>query len=575
MKEKRECDYCTPAALLFVFFVPVLSSLFDSRAVLCVFCALCLFAAAHAAYTKGVLHLSKTVLFVLSAGLFSFAEIIWVSDKGAQFGFSLIFAASAFFAAAVCGSMKAHGRERFFAGARKALYCSAVFYALVNVLYQIFIAESFFSYRMDLGSGSGYASAAFMLVGLMCAGKVRRGREKSPGFIAAMVLMTYVFLMAGSLAGYIVFAAVILAYNLPFKKRRAEAFAAAVALLVLSVMKIIYTVSKISLVKPHLSAALYGLSSVFGRGCNGYNAAFALLDKAYDSHGAFLLLLAESWGFVGIAAAVCAVLYAIKRYLAKPRIENFAALAILIGVLISSSAQAAFSLPLLAAYYAAQDRSTAVRVHSVFAALPALAGVFLIYLAAARVPFALGRSAYALGDFAAAAARYETGAEMELFSSEGWEKAYEALESGGGSYDEKKLCLENAMRFNPKNLDYSRKLAKVYADKRNYGKALEIWDGIIEKCDEEYLYPEYSEAILGAMEVNSGDLEAERLLYEKLSFYAEKCVGDETKKSVNDILSKAQRYYVASIEGDAFVGDMYNEAATGGAESGSEGYTEG
>lgn len=562
MSGKKAYDYCASAALLFVFFVPVLSSLFDGRAVSYVFCALCLFALAHTALAKGVLPASGVSLFMLGAGLYSLVSIFWVSDKGAQLAFSMIFIASAVFAAAVRASVKAVGRESFYAGAKKALYYSATFYAIIDILYQLFIAGGFFSYRMDFGSGSGYASAVFMLSGVLCGRLVRRGREKSPGFIAAMILMVYVFLMTGSLAGYITAAAVILAQTLPSKKRRVEAFASAVTLLVLSVMKIIYTVSRISLVKTHFSAALYGICSVFGRGCAGYNAAFALLDKTYDSHGALLLLLAESWGLFGIAAAICAVVYALKRYFALPRIENFAALAILVGVLFSSSAQAVFLLPLLTAYYMAEADSVSIRIHSALAMLSSLAGVFLVYLAIARVPFALGRSAYEVGSFDVSAHRYETGARMELFSSEGWEKAYEALESGEGPSSEKKRCLENAMSFNGKNLDYSRKLASVCAEEGNYAKALEIWDGIIEECDSEYLYPMYAEVILSAMEVNVGDAEAERALYEKLSLYAEKCSEDEIKRSVNDTLARAQRYYVASVEGDTSVGDMYNEAAT-------------
>lgn len=559
---KKVYDYCTPAALLFVFFVPVLTALFDDKAVLYTFCALCLFALAYMALVKKVLPISKVSVFLSGAALFSLLGLLWVSDKGAHFAFSMILTASLVFAAAAKAAMKVRGKESFFSGAKKALYYSATFYAVTDILYQLFIVGGFFSYRMDFGSGSAYASAAFMIVGIMCARKVRRGREKSPGFIAALILMGYVFLMTGSLAGYITAAAVILSYTLPSKKRRVEAFASAVALVILAVMKIIYTVSRISLIKTHFSAALYGLCSVFGLGEGGYNAAFALLDKTYDSRGAFFLLLAESWGILGIAAAVCAVIYALRRYFAKPHIENFTALAILIGVLFSSSAQAVFSLPLLAAYYMTEAESVNIRIHGVLAVLSVLSGTFLVYLAIARVPFALGRSAYETGSFDVSAARYEAGASMELFSSEGWERAYEALESGEGSAAEKKRCLENAMRFNGKNLDYSRKLAKAYTDEKKYVSALEVWDGIIEECDNEYLYPMYSEAILNAMEVNVGDMESERALYEKLSLYADKCADDEIKRSVNDTLARAQRYYVASIEGDISVGDMYYEAAT-------------
>lgn len=561
MADKKKYDFCGAAAALFAVFVPVCGSVFDGKAVLYLFSALCLLALGIAAYEGRSLPFSKVSLFLLAASFFSLAGLFWVSDKGSQFFLAAVPAASFAFSSAVAAAAKIRGREALSLAA-KTVYYSASLYAAVDVLYQFFIADKALSYRMDFGSGSSFASAALMTIGIMCARRVRRGRERSAGFIAALILMVYVLIMTGSIAGYIFAAAVLLRASLHKKKLRVEAFVCAAVLVFLSVLKIIYTIGKAALLKEHFAAALYGIGSVFGRGCGGYNAAFGILGKAYDTSPPGILFLCEVGGVFGLAGAVCAVIYAMRKYFAKPKISNFVALALLCGLIFSSSEQMIYALPLLAAYYMLGEDGVNVRAGTVLSWIFVPLGAFFIYLSVSRVPFALGKSALENEAYASAAEYCEMGARMEMFSSEGWEKAYEALKKAGGSAEEKKFCLEKAEKFNPEKLEYAKERAEVFSSEKSYAAALAIWEEIIEKCDSEYLYPEYAEKIFDAMEHGTSDAEREKELYERLLLCAEKCTDDEVKRAVNDILARAQRFYVVSLEGGEPAGDMYNEAVT-------------
>lgn len=558
LTKSKSYELCPSAAVLFVIFVPVLSSLFDSNAILRLFCAILAFAIAHDSFKRGVMPVSKVSLFILAVTLYSFVSLVWVGDKGAQFSLSIVFLAAGLLGTAVKITIKNNPDKRILTQVKKAIYYSAVLYSFINILYQFFIAENILKYRMAFSSGSSFATAALMVVGIMCARSVRRGREKNAGFITALVMMIYVFLMTGSLFGYMLCAAISFAYTFRTKKHRVEAFVSCVALIVLSILKIVYTLMHLSLLQGHFSAALYGLSKVFGCGKGGYNAFFAILERSHETPLSTLFLMAEAWGVFGVAVAAVAVIYSIRLFASNPKISRFAAAAVLCGILFSSSEHVAFAVPILAAYFMAQAKSVNIRASFITTSMYALLGGIALYLAIARIPLAMGDLSYDVGDFETAAARYELGAEMELFSSEGWEKAYNAATENS----KMKEYLENASKFNGENLEYSKKIAEIYSSEGNSLKALEIWDEIISECDSETLYPSYAEKILDAMALKMNDVDAESELYGKIELYAEKCENDETKRMVNDILARAQKYYVESREGGVSPGDMYSETPT-------------
>ena len=73
-------------------------------------------------------------------------------------------------------------------------------------------------------------------------------------------------------------------------------------------------------------------------------------------------------------------------------------------------------------------------------------------------------------------------------------KQYEFGDSAA-SYGLIKEPILEAGRFNKKNYKYKRDLARVYTKQGDYLKALEIWDDIMIRYDDEVLYPEYAEKI--------------------------------------------------------------------------------
>ena len=187
---------------------------------------------------------------------------------------------------------------------------------------------------------------------------------------------------------------------------------------------------------------------------------------------------------------------------------------------------------------------------------------FFVMLTAARCFYAFGQDAFDRGKYDQAADWYITAARMELFNSEGWQKAYNALYKDYTENDTDNLlkqeeCLKNASKHNKANYKYKRLVANVYTNEKRYNDALTVWDEIILKHDKEYLYPMYARKICDVMEHEKNTLERMTQLYSKIEAYGKKCTNMDTKIKVNNILTESQKYYVLAREGDYSEADMY------------------
>lgn len=560
------------ALLLFLIFAPFFALAFDIKAVISAFFACVLLCAAWDRPSRAAV--TKTALFTLICAVYAFLCIIWASDKGGEFFLALCAAEVCFFAFAVRWEKERLDERVLSHLAKTGVLASGVIYSVFSVLYQFFIADSAFAYRADFGSGCGYAAALLSTAGLLCALGLYSGKKKPIGFFAVAALLLYTLLLSRSILGY---AAALFAFGARFmknKKRRMEGAAALFGAFICIIIKVIYSFAVPQENGEYIKAALYGLSKIFGAGYGGYGAHTSLLPTGYVSSPPFLTLLIESWGIFGLLAVILSVFYALRQYLEKKDEYDAMALAALITALFSPCGAAAVILPMLAAYFTAKSPAANIKAAGFGRYLCAAAGCVLLYFAVSRIPFGLGESARAAGELEKAAGYYETCAKMEVFFSESWEKAFDAefaaYEDGGGNADKCEEYIKNAARFGKDNLGYSKKLADLYTSEKKHDMALEIWDDMAQKCRDEYIYPEYAEKIYNCIVLHAGDAKREKELYDNLSALADSCEGADAKKSVNDALARAQKYYVSTIEGGAAQGDMFSESEPSEGESETE-----
>ena len=575
MAQRRKYGLFGVAASVFTLAAPFLGTAFDKSAVLGAFLSLMLFFTAIYVDRTASLPLSLPSFFVFAVTAYAFLNIIWASDKGRAFMLATVFAL-AFLMMTEVRSVKRRGERKAFESAAKAVLCrGAVIYAVFSVMYQFFISDKIFSYTMDFGTGAPFAAAMLMSVGVLCEMSLFKDKKKTPGFFAVMILLLYVLLLTRSLTGYF---AALLTFGAYFvrrgKKYRVQAALFFLLAGIFFVISVICAIATLPGARPFIKAALYGTANIFGVGCGGYNARFSIVGDGYTGAPPLWALLAESYGIFGLAASLFAFVYGARRYIKKRRISDLLALLTILGVLLTPSTTILFTIPLIASCYASESTGVSIKVPRASSILCAAAGLFRLFLTFARLPLALCAWYADVGEYEKASMFAEAGAKMELFMADGWEKAYEAAyaacENGARNEKDCEYYLEMAMARDKKDLSYPSKLSELYSNEKRHDDALSVWRGIMDQCDDERLYPVYAEKISGSMSVSSASIEKERALYEELTLIAGKCEDAEIKKTVNDTLSKAQRYFVVSIEGEDPQGDMFESSTEIPSEEASE-----
>lgn len=578
MAKEKNAQAGLSAAIIYTMLAPVLGSVTETKAAVFLLTAFSCGALAWCIVKTRRVPFSRTTVLCLLCTIVAFAAIFYTSNKGSQFYlFTIMFQTTVIVSLCETATAEVDGakvKELM----RRAMYYSATLCAVFALLYQVFICSDFLRCRMDFGSGSSYAVSVIMSAGMMCALYVYRGRKKTMGFFFAMAVMMYVYIFARSAAGYIILSASALMYSLKDKKKIYMTVLALAGLFASVLYKIILTVSNYREVLSFIKAAFCGVMSVGGLGSGGYNAVYAAVEQGYSGSPPVIVNILESCGIAGLLLAAALVFGSVKAYTEKKSVSSFAAMLIFIGMLFSSSEHMTFGLPLTAAYYALEARPSKA-LKGKLLALPVLAaGLFMAYMTACRVPHIMGRLAIEDGNIDSGIEYYSTAAEMELFNSEGWIKAYEGsctlLEESGGRPEMCVELLNNAISFDKANIVYRIELADVYTALGRYEDALKMWDNILRDFDNEKLYPGYALKIHDVMKIKTGEQEYERELYKKLEKYAMRSSNREIVKEVNDIMAKAQRFYVASIEGVTAPGDMYSEPTEPESETETETETE-
>lgn len=561
---------------LFVCLLPVFGSACDKTAV--IYASLCVFlgAAGYAVYKRGSIFVTKTLVFSLAVTALAFLQLIWVSDKGSQTVFAALMLMTSLGCILMGDCKKALGEKSAEYGCR-AVYLAAQIYAFAAILHQIFIAPDFLMCDMSIGNNSPATTAVFMLAGMLCGIKLFYTKKKPVEFFGALLLLGYVFVMTKSLIGFLAGAVMVFVFAMNLRHKRVEAFFSLVLVAVLGVINVIFVIYTFLAGKVSLGGVARSLTSVIGLGVGGFDANMAVLDKAHSQPVQTISLIVEIFGFIGVGIIVLAVILCFRIGTRRTSFRNLLALLAVVIVLFTSSSGLIISLPMLAMYFSSAEEAVEVKVPRMSAWACVVPMGVCLFFTFARVPYAFAKNACDLGNYEEGASYYAMGAGMELFNSNGWYEAYKAAAKGyevnnTDNLDMQKIYLENAMKFNKKNYEYRRLLADVHTKDENYIEALNIWDSIVLKYDNEYLYPEYGEKICDVMEKGNVELARIRSLYEKLMACEAKTVDKDIKFKVNNILAESQKYYIAAREGSETVADLYpvdenvQEAATSTAE---------
>ncbi len=574
MAKRTRSDVRLTCVTIYTMLLPLVGSAMDKKAAAFLFAALSLFALGFSVLKEKKLVFSKTAMFLAAASVLPLAAIFYTPNKGGQFYVFAVIMQTAVIALVCAGAAADLNREKVKEAAVRALYYSAVLYAVFAVLYQIFISQTPLLCKMDFGRGSSYGASALMTAGVLSAFSLYRGKKKPAAFFAAVLLMGYVYVFARSFTGFLVTTVIIFIYSLRDKKRiyfKAAAFAAFFAAAVGEALSIVKNFKETAC---FLRAAFCGLASIFGMGAGGYNAVYDSVGMGYAGSPPLITALLESMGIIGLLLAGFCLRGVFGAYAKKKSVSRLAAAVILTGAFFAPSEHIHIILPLMGIYYALDDERTGELKGGVLPWVFYAAGAFLLYMTVARLPYALGNGALADGDRKAAAEHFETAARMELFSSEGWAKAYEVswdeYEESGKGLEKCQIYIENAISFDKKNIVYRKALSDVYTAGERHQDALNVWDKIIEQFDRERLYPELSEKIYNVMQEKTAEPDYEKKLYERLVKYAARAKDSEIIKEVNDIAARSQRFYVASIEGVTAPGDMYGEPTEPESETGTE-----
>ena len=563
MPKKKEVNILHAVLTFFVFLAPVFGSVWEKSTVVYLVLALFLGCVGYRIYKTGRIVLTKSFIFLAAVSLYAFIQLIWVSDKGSQTALGAMFLISALSSLLIADYKKQIGIENLTNTAIRLIYSAALFYSVMAILHQIFIESRFWSSPMSFSSGSAATSAFIATAGIVAAMKLFGKGKKQPAFYLAVPVMTYVLIMSKSFTGYLFAALVLFSWAMTRKHKKTEAFGALVLCVALGIVNAINVVAGLLMNSETFNGAIKGVTSIFGIGAGGYNATSEMLEKGYKSFPVTFSFMLEAFGIAGMAIMIVAVGAGVICCMREKRLANMSMLIFTLAVIFSSSATLVFTLPVIAMFYTCREDDVAFEISRVSAFAVAVPLAFSLLFTAAHIPYAMGKHQCDLGNYEKGGRYYALGANMEIFNSAGWEKAYTAymkqLETGNGttSYGVVKELVLNAEKFNKKNYKYNRDLAEVYTAQGDFLKALEIWDNIMIRYDDEVLYPQYAEKIVDVMGNCPIGLERTEELYMVLDTYAKKSINKDIVFEMNNILAKSQQYYVAAREGEKIAGDMY------------------
>ena len=566
MLRKRDINILHTVLTLFVFLAPVFGSAWEKSTVIYFALALFLGCLGYRIYKTGQLVLTKSFLFLTAISLYAFIQLIWVSDKGAQTALGAMFLVAAASSLLVADYKKQIGSENLANITIRLVYSASLFYSVMAILHQIFIESRFLGCSMSFSAGSGATSAFIAVIGITAAIKLFGKNIKQPAFYLAVPVMAYVLIMAKSFQGYLFAALALFAWAMTHKHRKTEAFGALMLCLVLGVVNAINTIAGLLINSEAVNGAIKGITSIFGIGAGGYNAVSAVVSKGYNSFPTTFSFMLESFGIIGFAIMLVAIGAGVICCMREKRFVNVFMLVLTLAVMFSSSATLVFMLPVTVMYYTCREDGVAFEINKAAAFLVAVPFVFSLLFTLAHIPYTIGKHQCDLGNYEKGGALYTVGAQMEIFNSQGWEKAYTAYMKQGTegesapAYGLCKSLVEKAARFNKMNYKYNLDLATLYTAQGDYLKALEVWDDIIVRYDNEILYPKYAEKIVDVMAKCPIGLEKTEELYAKVDTYAKKATDKDIVFEMNNILAKSQQYYVSAREGEKIAGDMYIDA---------------
>ena len=558
--EKRKIDIMHMIPVLFLFLAPVFASSFEKT--ITVYASLSLFSVylALRIIKDGVIFVTRSAFFLSIATVYSFLQLLWVSDKGAHTALSVLFLTTTMGSLIVAEYRRRMGSEGFKNMMLRLVYAASVFYSVLVILHQVFIESRFFDCSMCFTNGSGATSAFIAVIGLSATFALFGKNKKHGAFYLAVPLMLYVLIMAKSVTGYLFFVLSAFAWAITHRHKKAEALTALMATVAVGAINVISAVAVLFTNPGYFNGAIKGLVSIFGIGCMGYNATAEIIGKGSALSDITFNLFSEAYGIFGFVIMAVMVWVGVRLYKKERSFGSLMMLFFTVGVIFTSSATLAFTLPLIGMYYAAGDESVDFGVNKSVAlvmAVPILTGALFTF---AHIPYGIGKHQCDLGKYEKGGDCYRVGAVMEIFNSGGWEKAYKAYSKGENrSYKDEIELIEKAHKFNKKNYSYYRDMAEVYTAEGDYLKALEVWDDIILRHDREQLYVEYANKILDVMANCPLGLERTEELFNKIDTYAKKATDKAVVFEMNNILSKSQKYYVNAREGGSVVGDMYPE----------------
>lgn len=565
MPKKKEINILHAVLTLFVFLAPVFGSVWEKSTVIYSVLALFGICVGYRIYKTGRIVLTKSFLFLTAVSLYAFVQLIWVSDKGAQTALGAMFLALAASSLLIADYKKQTGIDNLTNTAIRLIYSASLLYSVMAILYQVFIESRFWSSPMSFSSGSGTTSAIIATTGIAAAIKLFGKLKKQPAFYLAVPVMVYVLIMSKSFTGYLFAALVLFVWAMTRKHKKTEAFGAFALCVALGVVNAINIVAGLLMNSEAFNGAIKGVTSVFGIGSGGYNAANEIVEKGYNAFPATFSFMLEAFGVIGLAVMVVGVGAGLICCMREKRLANMLMLIFTLSVIFSSSATIVFTLPVIVMYYTCREEGVVFELNKALSLVVVVPVAVSLLFTAAHIPYSMGKHQCDIGNYEKGGRLYTVGAYMEVFNSEGWEKAYNAYmkqnEAGEGtaSYGIMKELILEAERFNKKNYKYKRDLAEVYTMQGDYIKALEIWDDIMIRYDDEVLYPAYAEKIVNVMAKCPIGLERTEQLYMLIDAYAKKATDKLIVFEMNNILAKSQQYYVAAREGEKIAGDMYIE----------------
>lgn len=550
-----KCKYDLSAVILslMVILLPTLGSGVNKAPV--IYASLCaaFLALGYRIYKYKRITVTKTALLLLIISVLSFVMLFHVSDKGSHFSFSCVFLTAAILSMVISDIKENSDRKKVESGARRVIYISALVYGISVLLYQLFIESNFLFGKADFAKGSSAFGAIIMLCGIVAYLRLFYGKKKSLGFYASLVFMSLVFVMTGSLPCYLLAGILFLFLAVEIKHKKAETFCAWLTVVILSIVNIVCAAVMFITKSVEFGGAFRGLVSVFGLGKGGYNAVMAILNGGYKASPPLYLELMEIFGVFGIGIIAITVIRTFFVYYRNRNVQSLLMFLAVVVILLTTSDSFCFALPVISLFYSLCENGKEVRVNSAWYVVCFAPMLFFAYFTTAQIPYFLGNNAVDMGEYGDGAEYYATGAGMELFNSQGWEKAYACAEKAYeyGDLNIARQCeyMEKAIKFNKKNYLYKAYLSDVYTRAGNVKEALNIWEGIIARYDRESLYVEYARKVCDVMEkgnVNLSDMEA---LYKTISDYAQKCENTDIKFEVNNILTKSQQYYIEKREG--------------------------